>query len=335
MIVMLVTTLLMIPVMLLVWRCHWILVLTFAGLSLAVELPYISVLFKLGQAGWVPLGISAIFLVIMYVWHYGTKKRYEFEMQSRVSLAWILSLGPSLGLVRVPGVGLIYTELANGVPHIFSHFITNLPAIHSVVVFVCVKYLPVYTVPAEERIIVKRIGPKNIRMFRCVVRYGYKDIHKKDNDFEKMLFDTLAEFIRMESMLSHFSSSGDCSLKSIDLLIENEEESIGEMTSSSSLDLSAVYSHQRGGGTGPPSRRMMSLRQSMEDELDFLNRAKDAGVVHFLGNTVMRAQKGSGLLKKIAVDYIYAFLKKICRENSVCLNLPHESLLNVGQIFYV
>ena len=155
-IVMLVTTILMILIMILVWRCHWILVLIFTGLSLIVECTYFSsVLFKVDQGGWVPLAIAGAFLIIMSVWHYGTVKRYEFEMHSKVSMAWILGLGPSLGLVRVPGIGLVYTELASGVPHIFSHFITNLPAIHSVVVFVCVKYLPVYTVPEEERFLVK------------------------------------------------------------------------------------------------------------------------------------------------------------------------------------
>ncbi|PIA37728.1 hypothetical protein AQUCO_03000338v1 [Aquilegia coerulea] len=170
-IVMLVTTFLMILIMLLVWRCHWVFVVIFTGLSLLVECTYFSaVLLKVDQGGWVPLVIAAAFLLIMYVWQYGTVKRYEFEMHSRVSMAWILGLGPSLGLVRVPGIGLVYTELASGVPHIFSHFITNLPAIHSVVVFVCVKYLPVYTVPQEERFLVKRIGPKNFHMFRCVAR---------------------------------------------------------------------------------------------------------------------------------------------------------------------
>ncbi|KAG0471143.1 hypothetical protein HPP92_015689 [Vanilla planifolia] len=145
--VMLVTTLLMIPVMLLVWRSHWILIILFTALSLLVELTYFSaVIFKINQGGWVPLVIAAAFLLIMYVWHYVTVKRYEFEMHSKVSMAWILGLGPSLGLVRVPGMGFVYTELASGVPRIFSHLITNLPAIHSVVVFVCVKYLPVYRV---------------------------------------------------------------------------------------------------------------------------------------------------------------------------------------------
>lgn len=170
---MLVTTLLMTLIMLLVWHCHWLLVVLFTLLSLAVECTYFSaVLFKVDQGGWVPLVIAAAFLIIMYVWHYGTVKRYEFEIHSKVSISWILSLGPSLGLVRVPGIGLVYTELASGVPRIFSHFITNVPAIHSVVVFVCVKYLPVYTVPEDERFLVKRIGPKSFHMFRCVARYG-------------------------------------------------------------------------------------------------------------------------------------------------------------------
>ena len=84
------------------------------------------------------------------MWQYGTKKRYEFEVHSKVSMAWILGLGPSLGLVRVPGIGLVYTELAREVPHILYHFITNVSEIHSIVVFVCVKYLPVRSVPEGE-----------------------------------------------------------------------------------------------------------------------------------------------------------------------------------------
>ncbi|KAG5389564.1 hypothetical protein IGI04_031105 [Brassica rapa subsp. trilocularis] len=279
--VMLATTLLMILIMLLVWRCHWILVLIFAVLTLVPELSYFSaVIWKINQGGWVPLIIAAISLLVMSVWHYATVKKYEFEVHSKVSMSWILGLGPSLGLVRVPGIGLVYTELASGVPHIFSHFITNLPAIHSVVVFVCVKYLPVYTVPEEERFLVKRIGPKTFRMFRCVARYGYKDLHRKDDDFENKLLNNLFSFIRIETMMEP----------------EEDEE---------------------------------------EDELQYLKTCKESGVVHIMGNTVVKARNGSWLPKKVAIDYVYAFLAKICRENSVILHVPHETLLNVGQVFYV
>ncbi|MED6109789.1 Potassium transporter 10 [Stylosanthes scabra] len=340
-IVMLVTTFLMILIMILVWRCHWILVLIFTGLSLIVELTYFSsVLFKIDQGGWVPLVIAGAFLVIMYVWHYGTVKRYEFEMHSKVSMAWILGLGPSLGLVRVPGIGLVYTELASGVPHIFSHFITNLPAIHSVVVFVCVKYLPVYTVPEEERFLVKRIGPKNFHMFRCVARYGYKDLHKKDESFEKKLFDNLFMFVRLESMMEGCSDSDEYSLcgpqtvQSIDGMLNNNGNT---KTASSNMDFSVSSLDSIEPAKSPPHVKSSGQRsnQTEVDELEFLNNNRDAGVVHILGNTVVRARRDSRFYKKIAVDYIYAFLRKICRENSVIFNVPHESLLNVGQIFYV
>ncbi|KNA05279.1 hypothetical protein SOVF_191940 [Spinacia oleracea] len=344
-IVMLATTFLMILIMLLVWRWHWILVLIFTGLSLLVELTYFSaVLFKIDQGGWVPLVIAAAFLIVMVVWHYGTVKRYEFEMHSKVSMAWILGLGPSLGLVRVPGIGLVYTELASGVPSIFSHFITNLPAIHSVVVFVCVKYLPVYTVPEDERFLVKRIGPKNFHMFRCVARYGYKDLHKKDDDFEKKLFHNLFMFVRLESMMEgctdseEYSSSiyGQQTAESRDCFLDNGSTIMSEFehTIESGDSIVPANSPLRQVHFRPRSSGQASSQNEV-DELDFLNSCRDSGVVHILGNTVVKARKDSRLYKRIAVDYIYAFLRKICREHSVIFNVPHESLLNVGQVFYV
>ncbi|CAH8346490.1 unnamed protein product [Eruca vesicaria subsp. sativa] len=348
--VMLATTLLMVLIMLLVWRCHWILVLLFAVLSLVVELSYFSaVIWKINQGGWVPLIIAAVSLLVMSVWHYATVKKYEFEVHSKVSMSWILGLGPSLGLVRVPGIGLVYTELASGVPHIFTHFITNLPATHSVVVFVCVKYLPVYTVPEEERFLVKRIGPKTFRMFRCVARYGYKDLHRKDDDFENKLLNNLFAFIRIETMMEPGSNSSTYSsvyslshtLESRDKLIHNNHHSsnnnnnnIDEFSSMVDLTVSTL-------DTIVPADNRMSFSQNNtveeeeEDELQFLKTCKESGVVHIMGNTVVKARNGSWLPKKIAIDYVYAFLAKICRENSVILHVPHETLLNVGQVFYV
>ncbi|XP_064951335.1 probable potassium transporter 11 isoform X1 [Musa acuminata AAA Group] len=333
-IVMVVTTFLMIPIMLLVWRSHWILVSIFTTLSLSVELPYLSaVLFKIDQGGWVPLVIAAAFLVVMYVWHYCTVKRYELEVHSRVSMAWMLGLGPSLGLVRVPGIGFVYTELASGVPHIFSHFITNLPAIHSVVVFICIKYLPVYTVPLEERFLVKRIGPKSFHMFRCVTRYGYKDLHKKDDDFEKMLFDSLSLFVRLESMMEGYSDSDENSLQATQ--VTDKPIALTAARENGNCHHLIVPAQSPCRGNNSIVRSSGQTSNTTSDELEFLNRCKEAGVVHILGNTIVRARRNSGIVNKIAVDYIYAFLRRVCRENSVIFNVPHESLLNVGQMFYV
>ncbi|KAL0737998.1 hypothetical protein Bca4012_014208 [Brassica carinata] len=349
-VVMLVTTLLMVLAMLVVWRCHWIIVLIFAILSLMVELSYFSaVLLKINEGGWVPLIIAAFSLLVMFVWNYVTVKKYEFEVHSRVSMSWILGLGPSLGLVRVPGIGLVHTELASGVPHIFSHFITNLPAIHSVVVFVCVKYLPVYTVPEEERFLVKRIGPKTFRMFRCVARYGYKDLHRKDDDFENKLFDNLFSFIQNETMMesdSNYSNSVypiNHRQESRDELIRNNNhhDSNGNsmVTFSSMADYTGSTLDTIVPADSPHSAMSFSqnytVEEEEEDELEILKICKETGVVHIMGNTVVKARKGSLLPKKIAINYVYAFLAKICRENSAILHVPHETLLNVGQVYYL
>ncbi|XP_030942779.1 potassium transporter 11-like isoform X1 [Quercus lobata] len=343
-IVMLVTTFLMILIMLLVWRSHWMLILIFTVLSLVVELTYFSaVILKVNQGGWVPLVIATVFFIIMYVWHYGTVKHYEFEMHNKVPLAWILRLGPSLGLVRVPGVGLVYSELASGVPNIFSHLITNVPAIHSVVIFVCVKYLPVYTVPEGERFLIKRIGTMDFHMFRCVVRYGYSDLRKKDDDFENKLFDSLFMFFRLENLMDGFSDSDEhssCDQEtegSRDDCLLNGNGNAPEFNVNSNISFgdSIVLVDS----PLPKNNTIVSSSQASKhsevDGLAFTKRCRDAGVVHLMGNTILKAKSDSRFYKKITIDYVYAFLRKICREKNVIFHIPYESLLNVGQVYYV
>ncbi|XP_057862193.2 putative potassium transporter 12 isoform X4 [Cryptomeria japonica] len=349
--VMLVTTILMSLIMLIVWRSNLLLVIIFTVTFLSIEMVYfMAVLFKVGQGGWAPLVIAGIFLVVMYVWHYGTVKRYEHEMQSKVPIAWILGLGPSLGLVRVPGIGLVYTDLARGVPPIFSHFVTHLPAIHSIVVFVCVKYLPVTTVTPEERFYVKRIGPKELNMFRCAVRYGYTDLHKREDDFENLLMNSLIHYVHQESLMDSFFDSSDddgedekplkpeCSN-----LIESNVHPDSELGELSGPSITSDVSSDTMLEKKSPQLQCSVLSETSSvnnnnhyvSDLDYLISCKDAGIVHILGNTIVRARRDSNFVKRAAVNHIYAFLSRICRENSVILNVPHESLLNVGQVFYV
>ncbi|KAI7733813.1 hypothetical protein M8C21_008932 [Ambrosia artemisiifolia] len=128
--VMLVTTCLMSLVMVLCWRKSVFLALGFMFFFGSIEILYFSAsLIKFREGAWVPVALSCIFLVIMFVWHYGTIKKYEFDVQNKVSINWLLGLGPTLGIMRVRGIGLIHTELVSGIPAIFSHFVTNLPAV--------------------------------------------------------------------------------------------------------------------------------------------------------------------------------------------------------------
>ncbi|XP_050270590.1 potassium transporter 4 [Quercus robur] len=356
--VMFVTTFLMALVIIFVWQKSVFLAAAFLFLFWFIEGVYLSAaLMKVPQGGWVPLVLSFVFTIVMYVWHYGTRKKYTFDLHNKVSLKWLLGLGPSLGIVRVPGIGLIYSELATGVPAIFSHFVTNLPAFHNVLVFVCVKSVPVPYVSPDERFLIGRVCPRPYRMYRCIVRYGYKDIHRDIGDFESQLIQSIAEFIHREAVEPQFSTSESSSfdgrmavistktLQSSSSLMVSEQEdvdvgiSIQSSKSPTLQSLRLVYDDEN------PQIRKRHVRfqlpsspgmdPAVREELMDLIQAKEAGVAYILGHSYVKARRSSSYLKKIVIDIGYSFLRKNCRGPAVALNIPHISLIEVGMIYYV
>ncbi|KAJ0244688.1 Potassium transporter 4 [Hirschfeldia incana] len=365
MIVMFITTFLMALVIVLVWEKSCFLAALFLGTLWIIEGAYLSAaLMKLPEGGWVPLVLALISMTAMYVWHYGTRRKYSFDLHNKVSLKWLLGLGPSLGIVRVPGIGLVYSELATGVPAIFSHFVTNIPAFHKVVVFVCVKSVPVPHVYPEERFLVGRVCPKPYRMYRCIVRYGYKDIQREDGDFENQLIQSIAEFIQMEAgelqtsasesqsydgrmaVLSSHKSLAN-SVLTVSEVEEYDDETTGRQSSKSATlqSLRSVYEeeYQEGGQVVRRRRVRFGLTQqasrgmegSVREELMDLIGAKEAGVAYVMGHSYVKARKSSSWLKKVIVDIGYSFLRKNCRGPAVALNIPQIGLIEVGMVYYV
>ncbi|KAK1294352.1 Potassium transporter 5 [Acorus calamus] len=199
--VMIVTSSLLTLIMLMIWQTSIILIILFVIIFGSFELLYFSsVLFKFTEGGYLPLTFASILFFVMYVWHYVQTMRYNYEVDQKVSTQYLSSLGSNLIISRVPGVGLLYTELTRGLPAIFPHFLTNLPAIHSVLVFVSVMYLPVNKVPTDERFLLRRVGPKDYKMYRCIARYGYRDKRVGNEEFENLLMEHLKSYIEMENL---------------------------------------------------------------------------------------------------------------------------------------
>ncbi|CAM6095907.1 unnamed protein product [Calypogeia fissa] len=357
--VMFVTTSLMSLVIRLVWKKHLLLAICFFVFFGSIEGLYISASFiKVPQGGWAPLALAAVFMLIMCCWNYGTTKKYEFELQNKVSMKWILTLGPSLGIVRVPGIGLIYTELVTGVPAVFSHFVTNLPAFHKILCFVCLKSVQVPHVAPHERYLVGRIGPREYRMYRCIVRYGYKDVHRDDHEFENQLIVNIAEFIQTEGdqpwvpSSSDFSAEGRLSVvgtpsqngMKISIFDDDDNEETCDTTISSlgsSRSLHALHEVETDGlGRKKKVRFDFSKNSeivdpSVKEELDDLIEAKEAGIAYVLGHSYIKAKKTSSFLKKLVINFVYDFLRKNCRAPGVALSIPHLCLIEVGMVYYV
>ncbi|KAL0721934.1 hypothetical protein Bca4012_036533 [Brassica carinata] len=210
--VMLVTTCLMTLVMTIVWKQRTVTVLAFLICFGSIELLYFSsCVSKIPEGGWIPILLSLTFMSVMYIWNYGTTKKHEFCREQ-------------------------------GVPAVFGHFVTNLPAFHQVLVFVCVKSVQVPYIGEEERFVISRVSPKE---------YG----------------------------------------------------------------CSGVW---------------MRKEETME-----IMEAKEAGVAYILGQSYAKAKQSSSVLKKLAVDVVFAFMSTNCRGTDVVLNVPHTSLLEVGMVYYV
>ncbi|KAL4315097.1 hypothetical protein S245_051748 [Arachis hypogaea] len=350
--VMLVTTCLMSLVIVLCWHQNVLLALGFVFVFGTIEALFFSAsLIKFLEGAWVPIALAFVFMTIMYVWHYGTLKKYEFDVQNKVSINWLVGIGPSIGIVRVRGVGLIHTELVSGIPAIFSHFVTNLPAFHQVVVFLCIKHVPVPHVRPEERFLVGRVGPRDFRLYRCIVRYGYRDVHKDDIEFENDLICSLAEFIKTGSTASNSTNDetesddkmavvGTCSGHTMMMKEDNSDNAVNN--NADDLAGTSELKEIKSPVIQPKKKRVRffvpespKIDTGIMEELEEIMEAREAGVAYIIGQSHMRAKAGSSVLKKFGINVVYEFLRRNSRSSSLVLSVPHQSSLEVGMMYQI
>ncbi|CAL9087016.1 unnamed protein product [Musa acuminata var. zebrina] len=342
--VMIMTTILVTIIMLLIWQINITFVLCFLTLFLGLELLFFSsVLGSVVDGSWVMLVFTAVLFFIMYIWNYGSKLKYETEVKQKLSMDLMMELGCNLGTIRAPGIGLVYNELVKGIPAIFGHFLTTLPAIHSMIIFVCIKYVPVPVVPQTERFLFRRVCPKSYHMFRCIARYGYKDVRKEHHQtFEQLLIESLEKYIRREAQERSLESDEDAdtdsekevSCSNILVAPNGSVYSLGVplLAGYSPIDktLSEVSTFDE-----PHNEVVADAQQSLDRELSFIHKAKESGVVYLLGHGDIRARKESWFIKKLVINYFYAFLRKNCRRGIASLSVPHTNLMQVGMTYMV
>lgn len=165
----------------------------------SIEAMYLSsCLLNFHKGAWFLVLLLVLLLNTMLSWHYGTVKKYKYELENKVSMNWLTELSPGLGVSRVPGIGFVYTDIVMGIPAFFSHFIMILPAFHQVHIFVSFKSLPVPHIKAHWRYLIGRVGPKEYKIYWCIVRYGYCDRVRHADDFKDHIIRSIGEFILKE-----------------------------------------------------------------------------------------------------------------------------------------
>ncbi|EER91310.1 probable potassium transporter 16 [Sorghum bicolor] len=340
--VMVITTLLMTIVMLLVWKVNiWWIAIFFVVFMSTESIYTAAVLYKFTHGPYVPVAMSAVLMFIMIVWHYVHVKRYKYELEHTVSRDEAKDLLERRDLKRVPGLGLFYTELVQGIPPIFPHLIEKIPTIHSVIVFITVKNLPIAHVDVTERFLFRQVEPKEFMVFRCVARYGYRDTLETAGDFVKILVEYLQYYVRD---LNLYGVGGDEPLKIIfhSARVDSfswerkpsghavyAEEMLTPAQSFSELTMHPVSMSSR---LAHFQTGKMNLEEMLKIEEDqkIIQREVDNGVVYIIGESEVVAKPHSNLFKKIIVNYVYSFLRKNSRNGEKMLSIPRGQLLKVG-----
>ncbi|GAB2279451.1 Potassium transporter 5 [Dionaea muscipula] len=299
--VLVITTCMVTLIMLVVWESSIWQIIVFLVVFGVIELVYLSAsLYKFLDGGFLPLLFSAVLMTIMAIWHYVHRKRCAFEYQNKVSIDCMKEVVRNPNLNRVPGIGLICSDLVEGIPAIFLRFIKNMSSLHSVIIFVSVKSIPVSKMALKERFIFHRVVPPGGRgdygMYRCIVRLGYNDINEEPAEFERCLVEHLLEFIRN-----------------------------GYIARDHEIATPIVGNN----GKSEASCSSRSWYQKIEEEVQLVQDAMQSGIVYFLGDTKVKAREDASFLKKVAVDHVYDFIRKNLRPEMVML-VPHDSLLRVG-----
>ncbi|TMW99249.1 hypothetical protein EJD97_002843 [Solanum chilense] len=350
----LITTHMVTLVMLVIWKISIWRIALFYSVYLTIESTYLSAqLTKFVDGGYLPMTFAIVFVIIMGIWHYVQKQRYHFELNNKVSSDYIRDLACDPDIKRIPGIGLLYSELVQGIPPIFPHFVSNIPSLHSIIVLVSIKSIPISKVSLEERFLFRHVEPREYKVFRCVVRLGYNDQIRKPEDFENQLIQNLKEFIQQENYIlaAHNDQVADKEIegetpvsgqlvaaKSSSTVIHVEEDVQQQVESRVSSPTGSIRSLNIPSGQSNHSSTPIQVVPpsfDAEEEMQFVEKAKEQGVFYLLGEAEVVTKQDSSFLKKFAVNYAYTFLRKNFRQGDKMMAIPKTRLLRVGMTYEI
>ncbi|KAL6271795.1 hypothetical protein ACE6H2_028706 [Prunus campanulata] len=317
--VMTLTSSFLVLIMIMIWKTNIFLVISYVLVIGSVELMYLSsVLYKFDQGGYLPLAFAMVLMIIMFVWNDVHRRKYYYELDHKISPEQLKEIAAGANFCRMPGLAMFYSELVQGIPPIFNHYAANVPALHSVLVFVSIKSLPISKVPLEERFLFRRVEPKELNVFRCVARYGYTDVRNEHEPFEGLLVEKLKEFVKDNFWISQRNMDNNNGEK-FDIKEEEFDDGLANGENCKE-DVRQVDDQEK-------------QQDLLDEEIEAIDKAWRWGVVHLIGENEVTAAKGAGIVKRILIDYAYNFLKRNLRQSDKVFDIPHKRMLKVGMTY--
>jgi KUP system potassium uptake protein len=191
---MLITTVFIIAVMRRLWHWPRTIVLLIAIPFLLMDLLFFgSNMLKIQDGGWVPLVISAGFIVIMTTYFRGREILGRKMTEAAISIDLFINDVAISKPHRVPGVAMFLTGNPNGIPRTLLHNFKHNKILHEQIVFVTIQTVDIPHVPDVERTQVTEL-PAGFYQLR--IRYGFSE----DPDLSSLLKTLKVEGLDLDPM---------------------------------------------------------------------------------------------------------------------------------------
>ncbi|KAL3160267.1 hypothetical protein ABBQ38_009749 [Trebouxia sp. C0009 RCD-2024] len=94
-------------------------------------------------------------------------------------------------VLRIPAVGLMFADTLYGAPSLLPELVNRWGAVHRVLIILTIRHVAVSTVTDSERLLFRKLHYPG--SYRCVARYGYRDLVDMGTKFVIKLLDKIVE----------------------------------------------------------------------------------------------------------------------------------------------
>ncbi|HEY0213034.1 MAG TPA: potassium transporter Kup [Paenirhodobacter sp.] len=175
------------------------------GAAIALMAPFLMLdlvflganLIKIAEGGYVPLGIAAAMLVVMFSWRRGSGLLAEKERESQVSMDLLLGQIHAKSIATVPGTAVFLTATPEMAPESLLHSLKHFKALHEKNMLLTILTADVPRVSDDKRVVLEEISP---RFGRITLSYGYTE----DPDVPQALLLCRKKGLKFDIMATSF-----------------------------------------------------------------------------------------------------------------------------------
>ncbi|HKY86829.1 MAG TPA: KUP/HAK/KT family potassium transporter, partial [Pseudorhodoplanes sp.] len=156
-----------------VWKWNAALAAAVIAPFLLIDLTFLSAnLLKVFEGGWMPLGLGAAVMLVMYSWRRGSRLLFQKTRKLEIPIGDLVKSLEKKPPQRVPGTAVFLTSDADSAPTALLHSLKHYKVLHEQNVILTIKYASTPRVDENERVELEALSPSFLRI---TLQFGFME----------------------------------------------------------------------------------------------------------------------------------------------------------------